>query len=73
LDDLEPIVAKDVKDDVLDDRVLGITIVESETCDVISEMLSRHEEHVCAIFIPTKVEAFVEFGGIRIFKSTLIG
>ena len=41
--------------------------------DVISEMLSPHEGHIRAIHVPVKVEAFVEFNGNRIIKSTLGG
>ena len=70
LGELEPAVAEDVEDDVLDDGVPAITVVESEVHDVISEMLSPHEGHVRAIPVPVKVEAFVEFNGNRIFKST---
>ena len=57
----------------MDDKVLDITVVESETCDVISDMLGAHEEQISTIPVPTKVEAFVEFDGHKIFKSTLVG
>ena len=36
----------DMEDDVVDDGVPTITIVESETRDIISEILSNHEDHV---------------------------
>lgn len=67
-EDLEPCVPKHVEEDQLDDGVLAIAVVKSEMCDVISEMLSNHEEHVYAILVPTKVEVFVEFDGHKIFK-----
>ena len=36
-------------------------------------MLSEHEEQIQAIPMPVKVESFVEFGGHKLFKSTLVG
>jgi len=62
-----------VKVDLLDDGVVAIMVVESETCDVISEMLSHQKEHVFDVPVPAKVEAFVEFSRNRLFKSTLVG
>lgn len=58
---------------MVDDGVPAITVVESETRDIISEMLSNHEEQVADRPTPAKVVAFVEFDGNRIFKSTLVG
>jgi len=50
-----------------------ITVVESETCDVVAKVLSQQEEHVHVVLVPTKVEAFVEFDGNMIYKSILVG
>lgn len=63
----------DVEEDLVDDGVPAITVVESETRDVITEMLNNHEEYVCEVPTLAKVEPFVEFGGHQIFKSTLVG
>jgi hypothetical protein len=71
--ELEHIVLEDVETDVVDDGVPALPVVESETRDIISELLDTHEEHVRAETVPVKVEAFVEFDGNRIFKSTLNG
>jgi len=63
----------DTEEDILDDGVLAVTVAESEIRDVISEMLGNHEDQLQAIPVPVKVEAFVEFDGHKIFKSTLVG
>ena len=61
------------EEDVMDDGVPAMMVVESETRDIIGEMLNAHEEQVRGVPVPTKVEAFVEFDGYKIFKSTLVG
>ena len=63
----------DIEEDVLDDGVEALTVVESETQDIISEVLSNHEDHIPGTSTPVKVVSFVEFDGNRIFKSTLVG
>ena len=73
LHDTEPTAIEHVEEDLIDDGVPALAIVESETRDIISEMLSNHERHVRSIPVPATVEAFVEFDGHRIFKSTLVG
>lgn len=62
-----------VEEDLLDDGVPAMTVADSETRDVLSDILSNHEEHVQAIPVPAKVEAFVDFGGHKIYKSPLVG
>ena len=47
--------------------------MESETWDIVSEMLSHHKNHIQAKKVPIKVEAFLEFDANQIFKSTLVG
>ena len=61
------------EEDVVDDGVPAITVVESETRDIISNILSNHEDNVCAILVSAKVETDVEFDGHKMVKSTLIG
>jgi len=73
LHEVETPVQNDVEEDVFDDGVPPLVVVESETTDIISDILSRHEVEVCDRPTPAKVVAFVEFDGNRIFKSTLVG
>ena len=70
---LEPPPSTDVKEDLVDDGVLAIVVMESKTRDVVAEVLSQQEEHVRVVPVPTKVEAFVEFDGNKIYKSILMG
>ena len=65
--------SKQSEEELVDDRVPPLTVLESETRDIISEMLSTHKEHLQSIPVPLKIESFVEFDGHKIFKSTLIG
>ena len=73
LGDLEPPTLIDAEDEVCNDGVPAITVLESETRDIIIEMLSYHENHVEGEQAAIKVEPFVEFDGNQIFKSTLVG
>ena len=73
LGDLEPPTLIDAGDEVCDDDIPAITVLESETRDIIAEMLSYHENHIEGEQAAIKVEPFVEFDGNRIFKSTLVG
>ena len=73
LHDLQSNGLIDTEEDMVDDGVPTIAVVESETRDIISEVLSNHEDHVSDRASSEKVVAFAEFDGNRIFKSTLVG
>lgn len=63
----------DAKDKLCEDGIPILTIVESETQDVLAKMLSNHENHIQVEQMPIKDEPFVEFHENGIFKSTLVG
>lgn len=63
----------DAEDKLYDDRAAIVIVTESETRDIIVEMLNNHENHAQVEQVPIKVEPFVEFNGNRIFKSKLVG
>ena len=57
----------------IDDGMRALTVLESETRDIVADMLNDHEEYVSALPVPVKLEAFVSFDGNWIFKSILVG
>ena len=73
LHDLQSNGLIDMEEDMVDDGVPTIAVVESETRDIILEVLSNHEDHVSYRASSEKFVAFAEFDGNRIFKSTLVG